>query len=39
MSIKLSKLSYFPFTLKLNEKKKVPLKEYGLGKKFAGEWV
>ena len=30
VSIKISKISYFSFSLKLNEKKKVPLKNYGL---------
>ena len=27
MSIKISKIGYFPFTFKLNEKKKMPLKK------------
>ena len=31
VSIKISKISYFSFTFKLNEKKKVPLKKYDLG--------
>ena len=30
MSVKISKISYFSFTFRLNEKKKLPLKKFSL---------
>ena len=35
MSAKTSKFRYFSFTFKLNNKKKVPLKNFGLERKYS----
>ena len=36
VSFKISKISNFSFSFKLNEKKKVPLKRYGLERRVRG---